>query len=89
MQNFYSNQPLYYLESVQSSCRVLLFFLSILPWFYVCFDVLLCSGSSCTGDAYSAAKNIMWNMSLCLTLFSLANFLKALLAKLLSTQFYK
>jgi hypothetical protein len=31
----------------------------------------------------------MWNISLCLTLFSLANFLKAVLAKFMSSQFYK
>jgi hypothetical protein len=56
LQRYYSLQALYYLESVQSSCRVLLFFASLLPWFWVIFNILLCVRDSCAGSAYLAAR---------------------------------
>ena len=35
------------------------------------------------------ATGVVWNLMVCLTLFSLANFLKAVLTKLLSSHFYR
>jgi hypothetical protein len=35
------------------------------------------------------ATDVIWKVLVCLTLFSLANFLKSVLTKLLSSHFYK
>jgi hypothetical protein len=35
------------------------------------------------------ATDVVWKLMVCLTLFALANFLKSVLTKLLSSHFYK
>ncbi len=60
-----------------------------LPWFKAMFNWAWCQDGRCEPDAYTQAVSILWNLMLCLTLFTLANLLKGIGAKLLSTHFYR
>ncbi|GIM08846.1 hypothetical protein Vretimale_12810, partial [Volvox reticuliferus] len=87
-------ESLFYLLNVQRSALWLLFFLALLPWYQTVFRWAWCQSTSayprrCQQPAYVQATLIVWNLLLCLMLFCLANLLKAVLAKLLTTHFYR
>eukprot|EP00877_Chromochloris_zofingiensis_P004797 jgi/Chrzof1/14318/UNPLg00590.t1 len=80
---------IYYWSSLKYSTSLLAFSLLLLAWFALIFNVFWCTSDRCTRDAsYVKAANITWNILLCIMLFALANFIKSLLAKLLSSHFY-
>eukprot|EP00775_Hariotina_reticulata_P008974 gene8974-9149_t len=84
-------EALYYLDSVRRSARGLAFMCLVLPWFVICFWTAWCDGDNdCRMQGpYKTATDVVYKLMVCLTLFSLANFLKALITKLLSSHFYK
>ena len=43
----------------------------------------------CNAESYQEAIEIMWKLQVCFVLCALANLLKAVAAKFLSTQFYR
>ena len=56
----------------------------------IIFRVAWCRDKgACRGADYVAATEVVWKLMACLTLFALANFLKALATKLLSSAFYR
>lgn len=83
-----TRQALYYLDSVRRTGRAFVFMLLTLPWFQVMFRVVLCS-RACTEPQYVSVTDVLWKLLVCLMLFTLANFLKAVITKLLSSHFYK
>ncbi|KXZ50164.1 hypothetical protein GPECTOR_17g800 [Gonium pectorale] len=91
---WFFRESLLYLHNVQRSAVWLLFFLMQLPWFCTMFRWAWCTSTSrfpkrCQQPAYLQATSILWNCLLCVMLFCLANLLKAVLAKLLTTHFYR
>jgi hypothetical protein len=55
----------------------------------VCFTWVWCSAGICDEPAFQEAMNVVWKLIICLTLFSVAGFIKCSLARLLSYQFYR
>lgn len=55
----------------------------------VCFTWVWCDAGRCDQPAYQEAMNVVWKLIICLTLFSVAGFIKCSLARLLSYQFYR
>jgi hypothetical protein len=55
----------------------------------VCFTWVWCDAGVCDEAAYQEAMNVVWKLIICLTLFSVAGFIKCSLARLLSYQFYR
>ncbi|EFJ41662.1 hypothetical protein VOLCADRAFT_98375 [Volvox carteri f. nagariensis] len=87
-------ESLFYLDNLQRSALWLLFFLALLPWYQTVFRWAWCHNTAtfrrrCESPAYLQATSAVWNVLLCLMLFCLANLLKAVLAKLLTTHFYR
>ncbi|KAG2492831.1 hypothetical protein HYH03_008986 [Edaphochlamys debaryana] len=91
---WFFRESLLYLVSVQYKAAWLVTMLLLLPWFQAMFRWSWCAPKEsqpkrCQEAAYIQATNIVWNALLCLMLFCLANLLKAVLAKLLTTHFYR
>lgn len=49
----------------------------------------MCALACCLLLLSVQATNVVWKLLVCLTLFTLANFLKSFLTKLMSTHFYR
>jgi hypothetical protein len=62
---------------------------SVLLLRQVCFTWVWCDAGVCDEPAYQEAMSIVWMLIICLTLFSVAGFIKCSLARLLSYQFYR
>eukprot|EP00882_Tetradesmus_deserticola_P032506 GHRQ01036936.1.p1 GENE.GHRQ01036936.1~~GHRQ01036936.1.p1 ORF type:complete len:244 (-),score=25.16 GHRQ01036936.1:171-902(-) len=58
-------------------------------WSQVCFTWVWCDAGRCEQPAYKEAMSVVWKLLICLTLFSVAGFIKCSLARLLSYQFYR
>jgi hypothetical protein len=81
---------LFYLDTVRCTSRTFVFMTLLLPWFVVCFWEAWCPESSCQANStYKTATDVMWKVLVCCCLFTLANFLKSILTKLLSGSFYR
>ncbi|KAF6259738.1 Mechanosensitive ion channel-domain-containing protein [Scenedesmus sp. NREL 46B-D3] len=79
-----------YLDRCAAALRSLVFMCLVLPWFVVCFWTLWCDNGGCEQQGeYKRATDIVWKLLVCITLFTLANFLKSFVTKLLSTHFYR
>ncbi|KAF6256732.1 hypothetical protein COO60DRAFT_1461548 [Scenedesmus sp. NREL 46B-D3] len=82
-------EELYFLRPLKAKVAGVLFWLSILLWFQVCFTWVWCDAGRCEQPAYQEAMTVVWKLLICLTLFSVAGFIKCSLARLLSYQFYR
>ncbi|WIA11707.1 hypothetical protein OEZ85_011803 [Tetradesmus obliquus] len=82
-------EELYFLRPLKAKVAGVLFWLAILLWFQVCFTWVWCDAGRCDQPAYQEAMNVVWKLIICLTLFSVAGFIKCSLARLLSYQFYR
>lgn len=85
---YFYREALYFWRSVQHTGCLLLFSLVNLIWFNVVFNWAWCDGKRCDDPDYDKAKEVLWRLVLCLSLFSLANFIKCVVAKAMSSHFY-
>jgi len=89
----YFKEQLFHFSSMKKSTRNVLFFSMVLLWYFLVFELLWCRHTMyngvCKEPAYREVTRIMMKIILCLTLASLATFLAALAAKMISTHFLK
>eukprot|EP00873_Tetraselmis_striata_P005195 jgi/Tetstr1/425459/TSEL_015906.t1 len=86
-------EPLFHFRSLKKSTKTLMFFLLVLVWYFLVFELLWCRyemyNGVCKEPAYVEVTRTIMKIILCCTLGSLATFLAALVAKLISTHFLK
>mmetsp|Transcript_46837 Transcript_46837/g.117251 ORF Transcript_46837/g.117251 Transcript_46837/m.117251 type:complete len:849 (+) Transcript_46837:187-2733(+) len=89
---YHFQEPLYHFTSLRSTTHHLMFFGILLVWYFVVFEWVWCSGiyaRVCAEPAYREVTQTMMKILACALLASLATFLAALVAKLISTHFLK
>lgn len=78
------------MHRVRHTCRLLLFAGHLVLAFLVGFRLLPCSSErACQAPLYLLLRHVLQDVLLCGLLFCLANFLTALVAKVLSREYYQ
>jgi hypothetical protein len=62
---------------------------TIVVWVHVLSTHRCEDEDRCAADSYQEAIDILWNIQICFVLFALANLIKSIVAKFLSTAFYR
>ncbi|MEW5307834.1 MAG: hypothetical protein WDW36_010208 [Sanguina aurantia] len=86
---YFFRESLMYLKRVQERAHPFLFCVLLLPWYQICFVWAWCGGDRCSSRTYATATDIIWKVLLCIMIWNLANLIKTVAAKLLSTHFYR
>lgn len=90
LQVVYYRRPLFYMHRVRRTCQLLLFSGALVLAFLVTFKLVPCSSeSTCQAELYLTLRHVLQDVLNCFQLFCLANFLTALVAKVLSREYYQ
>ncbi|GLI59883.1 hypothetical protein VaNZ11_001803, partial [Volvox africanus] len=85
----YFRENLTYLKNIKETSASLISMLLELLWFMACFVWLWCEKDRCSSSLYHDARDATWRVVLCIMLFTLANLIKVVTAKIFSMHFYR
>jgi len=80
----YFSELIYYWTSLRFSSTLLVFSLLTLPVYQAYFVWCWCNKRACSDPTFTRAAQYTWNVLLCIMLFALSNFLKSMVAKMIS-----
>ncbi|GIM07093.1 hypothetical protein Vretimale_11323 [Volvox reticuliferus] len=85
----YFRENLTYLKNLKENSAALISMLLEMLWFMACFTWLWCEKDRCSSSLYLDARAVTWRVVLCIMLYTLANVIKVVTAKVFSMHFYR